>query len=149
MRGQREIKPLVLKQTLGLDFRTVISTILREDKKATSYKLALLRSINDVVLVFPDLRHFKQDIAIPIRVLAEFWIAYYWPFVDATRPIWQGQRAKLGSKLRNDISFRPHLTELRTAWEREIQAPSQPADGFMLINDLRIPRKRDTYSRKF
>jgi len=132
-----------------MDSGKVISTILRHDKKVTSYKLALLRSINDVVLAFPDLRSFKKDVAIPLRVLAESWVAYYWPFVDEVSPIWQGQRAKLGSNLRNDMSFRPHLTQLRKLWEQEIQAKSRPADGFVLINDLRIPRKRDTYSNEF
>ena len=31
-----------------------IETILRHDAKVTSYKLALIRAINDVVLSFPD-----------------------------------------------------------------------------------------------
>ena len=31
-----------------------IATILRHDAKVTSYKLALIRAINDVVLSFPD-----------------------------------------------------------------------------------------------
>ncbi|MCS7031898.1 MAG: HNH endonuclease [Gloeomargarita sp. SKYG116] len=128
-----------------MDAGQVISTILKHDKKVTSYKLALLRAINDVVLAFPDLHRFRQDVAIPLRVLAEFWVAYYWPFVDAAQPIWQGQRAQS----QNDLRFRPHLTRLREAWEQEIQAPARPADGFVLVNDLRISRKRDTYSPQF
>ncbi len=35
---------------------SVISTILKHDAKVTSYKIALLRAINDVVLSFPDLQ---------------------------------------------------------------------------------------------
>jgi hypothetical protein len=67
-----------------LDPSSVISTILKHDSKQTSYKIALLRAINDVVLSFPDLGRQPQDIAIPLRTLAEFWIAYYWPFVSAS-----------------------------------------------------------------
>jgi len=70
-----------------------ISTILRHDNKLTSYKIALLRALNDVVFAYPDLRHSKQDVAIPLRILAESWVAYYWPFVDPRAPIQQGPRA--------------------------------------------------------
>jgi hypothetical protein len=31
-----------------------ISAILKHDRKVNSYKIALVRSINDVVLAFPD-----------------------------------------------------------------------------------------------
>jgi hypothetical protein len=55
----------------------IISTILKHDTKATSYKIALLRAINDVVLSFPDLRNLRADVAVPLRLLAQFWVAYY------------------------------------------------------------------------
>jgi|GEM_PF-5412473 len=61
---------------------TIISTILKHDKKDTSYKFALLRAINDVALNFPDLGNFGQDVAVPLKVLAQFWVAYYWPFLE-------------------------------------------------------------------
>ena len=61
----------------------VISTILKHDDKVTSYKIALLQAINDVaVKSYPDLATFKKDVAIPLRTLARFWLAYYWPFFD-------------------------------------------------------------------
>ena len=62
-----------------------IATILRHDAKVTSYKLALIRAVNDVVLSFPDAGSHDQPIAIPLRVLAEYWLAYYWPFADPRR----------------------------------------------------------------
>lgn len=46
----------------------IISTILKHDTKATSYKIALLRAINDAVLSFPDLRNRKADVAVPLRL---------------------------------------------------------------------------------
>ena len=45
---------------------TIISSILRHDRKVTSYKIALVRSINDVALSFPDFASPGQDVAIPL-----------------------------------------------------------------------------------
>lgn len=123
----------------------VISTILRHDTKVTSYKIALLRAINDVVLSFPDLRAYNQDIAVPLRLLAQYWVAYYWGFVDSTQPIAQGQRAQRDGKYRNDMEFRPALSEFRQQWEAHTGGLSQAADGFLAIHELRIARKRSSY----
>lgn len=68
----------------------LISTILKYDAKVTSYKIALLRSINDVVLAHPNLRTYQSDIAVPLHLLAEYWVAYYWPFANPATPIMQG-----------------------------------------------------------
>ena len=125
----------------------IISTILKHDAKVTSYKIALLRAINDVVLSFPDLRSYQKDVAIPLRVLAQYWVAYYWAFVDPNAPILQGQRATLKGKLRNDILFRSQLTQLRQEWEQIVGGTSSPSDGFFLINELRVPRKYQTYPK--
>ncbi|BAY42316.1 hypothetical protein NIES2111_67390 (plasmid) [Nostoc sp. NIES-2111] len=119
----------------------IISTILKHDNKVTSYKIALLRAINDIVLSFPDLRNHKADVVVPLRLLAQFWVAYYWPFVKPSEHIFQGQRANS----KNDISFRPQLTELRHEWEQLISVRPKPSDGFFLINELRVPRKYQTY----
>ncbi|WP_256875451.1 HNH endonuclease domain-containing protein [Nostoc sp. C052] len=125
----------------------IISTILKHDTKATSYKIALLRAINDVVLSFPDLRNRKADVAVPLRLLAQFWVAYYWPFVKPSEPILQGQRATLNGQLRNDMSFRPQLEKLRREWESIVGGTSSPSDGFFLMNELRVPRKYLAYSK--
>lgn len=125
----------------------IISTILKHDTKVTSYKIALLRAINDVVLSFPDLRNMNADVAVPLRVLAQFWVAYYWPFVKPSEPILQGQRAMLDGQLRNDILFRPQLEKLRCEWELSMGGTSRPSDGFYLINEMRIPRKYQSYSK--
>jgi hypothetical protein len=120
----------------------LISTILRHDTKVTTYKIALLRAINDLVLAFPNLDQHQHDIAIPLRVLADFWVAYYWPFVDPSAPIWQGPQVAGHAKA--DMSFRPALTTLRQEWER-IVGRAAPADGFFLIHDLRVARTRLSY----
>lgn len=123
----------------------VISTILKHDAKVTSYKIALLRAINDVVLSFPDLRTEHQDVAIPLSMIAQFWVAYYWPFVQEDQPIWQGQRATFSTSTKNDLAFRPALTKFRLRWEQLVGGISSPADGFFAINELRVFRKRQSY----
>jgi hypothetical protein len=127
----------------GLSHR-VISSILRHDSKQTSYKIALLRALNDVVLAYPDLRFDGRPVAVPLRALAEAWVAYYWPFTAATAPILQGVRSRVDGRWRHDLSFRPHLTALREAWEA-IYGPSGAAGGWHLTDHLRVPRKRDAY----
>jgi hypothetical protein len=97
------------------------------------------------VLSFPDLRTHHRDVAVPLKLLAEFWVAYYWGFVDSRHPILQGQQTTREGKIRNDMEFRPALSEFRHQWENYIGGLTRPADGFQVINELRIPRKRDTY----
>ncbi|GAB2777877.1 hypothetical protein HNQ93_001732 [Hymenobacter luteus] len=123
-----------------------IATILKHDKKTNSYKIALLRAINDLVLLYPDLVREGQPVAVPLPRLAELWTAYYWPFADTTQPIYQGARAIVDGQLRNDVSFRPALTQLRQQWQATVQLPAQTADGFFLLTEMRTPRRRATYA---
>jgi hypothetical protein len=126
----------------------LISSILKHDRKQNSYKIALLRALNDIVLAFPGVRRQGRDVAVPLTALAEFWVAYYWPFVDPEAPILQGVRALRSDELRSDLSFRAHLTELRRSWQAH-HGSSSAADGFHLINEMRVERRRKTYSPTF
>jgi hypothetical protein len=124
------------------DLGQLIGTILRHDRKVTSYKLALVRSINDLVLAYPSLSELGTPIAIPLRRLAEQWIAYYWPFTSAGTPIQQGQQS-LGKQ---DISFRECLSELHNQWTILVGS-SRPSDGFFLVSELQTPHRRRSYPR--
>jgi len=125
-----------------------ISTILRHDRKVNSYKIALLRALNDVVLAYPDVRHAGRPIAVPLRLLAESWIAYYWPFVAPEAEVLQGPRSLRDGRHRNDMGFRPQLRDLRRAWEA-VHGPSGAAGGWLLVEHLRVPRTRDGYDQRF
>ena len=116
-----------------------VGSILRFDKKVNSYKLALIRALNDVVLSYPDLSGTGLDVCVPLRKLAEYWLAYYWPFVDPQDPVMQGPQAMRGGVLGNDMSFRPALTSLRSAWMEHF-GTAHPSDGFLLVAELRVPR---------
>jgi len=116
----------------------------QRDKKVNSYKLALARALNDVVLSYPDLYGTGLDVCVPLRKLAEYWLAYYWPFVDPQDSVMQGPRAIRGSVLGNDVSFRPALTSLRSAWQEHF-GTARPSDGFLLVAELRVPRIAASY----
>lgn len=82
----------------------------------------------------------------PLSRLAELWVAYYWPFADTQYPIYQGARAVRDEGTRNDIAFRPALTNLRSEWQQQVHLTPQAADGFFLLTEMRTPRRRATYS---
>ena len=123
----------------------VISTILKHDTKVTSYKIALLRSINDVVMSFPDITSSGRDVAIPLRILAKYWFAYYWPFFDDGEFILQGPRSFRYGRYNNDMSFRGSLEIFRNEWSKSVRLSNNPSEGFFIINELSIARKRNTY----
>lgn len=119
----------------------LIATILRHDRMVSSYKIALIRSLNDLSLGFAHLVESGMSIAIPIRTLASFWIAYYWPFTSHTNPILQG----IPQANKQDISFRLSLTNLRKSWEKVIGSNSLASDGFYLTSEFQSPHRRDNY----
>jgi hypothetical protein len=122
-----------------------LAGVLRYDRKLNTYKLALLRALNDAALAFPDVGAGPQPVAVPLRYLAASWVAYYWPFCDPETPIYQGPRTMRDGRLRSDIAFRPAVERLRRAWEALVGA-ARPSDGFFVRDELRSPRKRAAYA---
>jgi HNH endonuclease len=124
----------------------LLATILKHDSKTTSYKFALLRALNDVVLGYPDLALTGElPVAVPLARLAEWWLAYYWPFADPAQPVLQGRPAQRGDAQRQDMSFRPALVQLRSAWQQLVVGPSRAGDGYFLLTEMRSPRRRGQY----
>jgi len=121
---------IFIQEYSDMNAGTLIATILRHDKKVASYKNALIRSVNDVVLGFPHIGQQANAIAIPLRTLARFWVAYYWTFMDQMTIILQAQK----STGKEDLSFRPALTDLRKEWE-SVVGLSRPADGYFLVGE--------------
>jgi hypothetical protein len=125
---------------------TTLAGIVRYDRKLNTYKLALLRALNDAALAFPDVGTGPQPVAVPLRYLAASWVAYYWPFCDPAAPIYQGPRARRDGRLRQDIAFRPALEQLRRAWE-VLVGVARPADGFVVRDELLSSRKQAAYAK--
>lgn len=91
----------------------MIVDILYKDKKQNTYKIALIRAINDIANEFCDLSD-TEEVIVPLRKIAEYWLAYYWVFVDVDKPIWQAVHKSINKP---DMIFRVALTEFRQAWE--------------------------------
>ena len=127
----------------------VLSGILRHDAKLNTAKLALVRSLNDVALAYAGLETKGKDVVIPLRMLAEFWVAYYWAFMDEDAPILQGPRAKRGGKIWNDFAFRVELTQLKNLWMMTPFGSSRPSDGFVVVAEMKSSRAVDNYSIEF
>ena len=119
------------------DVSKLIQGILRHDRKLNNYKLALIRALNDGALNFAALQGRGHGVAVPLRVIAEAWIGYYWPFMDKVNPIFQGPRVQRDGVLRQDVAFRPLLTELRQLWRASPFGSERPADGMVLVSELR------------
>ena len=57
----------------------------------------------------------------------------------------QGPHSLRNRALANDMAFRPALTALREAWQEVIGEAVRPSDGFFLINEFRVARRRAGY----
>lgn len=65
----------------------VIATILKHDNKTTSYKPALFRAINDLVLAYPGMAQLSRDVAVPLVRIAELWAACHWALIASTKSV--------------------------------------------------------------
>ncbi|MBC8136406.1 MAG: hypothetical protein H8F28_11015 [Fibrella sp.] len=124
-----------------------LSQILRFDSKTNSYKLALIRAINDVALAYPT-PDDDRDVLIPLKTISTYWVAYFWAFMSPQNIIYQGARNLRDGKLFNDLAFRDGLTALRKAFDALI-SNSKPSDGFYLISEMQTTRRRNSYSADF
>ncbi|MCH8479188.1 MAG: methyltransferase domain-containing protein [Wenzhouxiangella sp.] len=88
-----------------------IESVLRNDRKTASYKLALLRAFCDVADQDDHAVTWNPDgtIGIPILRLAELWFTYYWPLIAAPELIPQNTSEATGGK---PIAFRQGLRDL-------------------------------------
>lgn len=119
------------------DGRELLGTLLRHESKTNTYKFALVRALNDLAIEHPFLP--DRDVIVPLRRVAERWLVSYWPFVGE-REVMQGSRPVRDGVRRQDLSFRPALTQLRQAWEDLPYTRSHPADGALLLAAYRADR---------
>ena len=116
---------------------TIQSIIGREQKVAT-YKLALLRAFAEIAL--KDYQLVKPAgngrIAIPVELLAERWLGYYWPLLggDTFLPQLNGEKEEGGGPR---ISFRRELHALASALQGGYRALANAQSAGTLAPDLR------------
>lgn len=99
-----------------------IESILWDDRKVTTYKFALVRSLAFLATHRHQAARWHRDtetVSVDIMEIALLWLQYYWQLMlpGQDRIILQGQASKAGT--RADISFRPLLQQLVDIWERQ------------------------------
>jgi SAM-dependent methyltransferase/SOS-response transcriptional repressor LexA len=89
-----------------------IETIINRDKKDATYKLALLRALCDIAQNQHQLArwHPNDTVSVPLGVVAEKWLYYYWPLIDTADGLLIPQ--KRGLERTKPIAFRHELTAL-------------------------------------
>ena len=99
----------------GLQPVETIESILWDDRKVNTYKFALVRALADLAAHRPKIARWvnRDQVAIPVDFIIDLWIEYYWPLVGyaSDSRIMQGH-----SGAKNDMAFRPSLTELAGHW---------------------------------
>jgi hypothetical protein len=93
----------------------------------------------------PTRVHRTSRLRYPLRILVESCVAYYWPMADSRAPISQCPHSLRNGPLANDMASRPALATLRQAWQEVIGEAARPSDGFFLINESRVARRRAGY----
>lgn len=88
-----------------------IESVLRNDRKTASYKLALLRAFCDIAEQDDHAVEWNPNgtIAMPVMRIAELWLAYYWPLLSTPDLIPQNNSEAKGI---NSIAFRAQLESL-------------------------------------
>lgn len=89
-----------------------IEGVLNHDKKSATYKFALLRALSELATQSPNCVKWMADgqVSLPVRLVAEKWLQYYWPLVESRTfiPQLNGERPDASKP----IKFRKHLYAL-------------------------------------
>lgn len=90
----------------------LIEGILNRDKKTATYKLALFRALAEIATTEFEQAQWVGDgkVGIPIQLVCEKWLYYYWPLFESAIFIPQIRGEAPGSGPR--IAFRPLMGEL-------------------------------------
>jgi SOS-response transcriptional repressor LexA/SAM-dependent methyltransferase len=88
-----------------------IEAVINHDKKDATYKLALLRALCDISQSAYRQACWHPDgtVSVPLGLVSEKWLYYYWPLVDTGDFIIPQKR---GMEINKPIAFRKALTEL-------------------------------------
>ena len=84
---------LVLRNAAAMRPVDQIEAILNRDRKVATYKLALCRALAELAMQEPRVADWRPDqqVAVPVRRIAEKWLRYYWPLFAADTPLPQIQ----------------------------------------------------------
>jgi SAM-dependent methyltransferase len=101
-----------LKYSAGIRPIEQIESILNRDRKVATYKLALFRALCEISISNYNQVIWENNgmIGIPVDLIAEKWIYYYWPLIESSQFIPQiyGEKEDGGVS----IAFRNFLKEM-------------------------------------
>ena len=70
---------------MNFDVFTRINALIERDNKSTTYKFALLRGVIDIIQDHsPFVTHLNDRVHIPLGLLVEKWLLYYYPILEST-----------------------------------------------------------------
>jgi len=70
---------------MNFDVFTRINALIERDNKSTTYKFALLRGVIDIIQDnSPFVTHQNDRVHIPLGLLVEKWLLYYYPILEST-----------------------------------------------------------------
>lgn len=89
-----------------------IESIINQDRKWATYKLALLRGLCDIAQTESHSARWDSsgNVHVPLSSIARKWIEYYWPIVESSKFIPQMRGEKSGGS--RFIGFRRNLEDL-------------------------------------
>lgn len=103
----------------------VIAGVIETDRKTATYKLALLRALCEIARRESRCVRWRaaggsaQDgdaVAVPLVLVAERWLQYYWPFVARQHSEFIPQMQGDWSRRRHGLGFATDLAELARSW---------------------------------
>ncbi|GGI74208.1 HNH endonuclease domain-containing protein [Deinococcus wulumuqiensis] len=110
----------------------VIQKVVKHDKKTNNYKIALIRALNDLALTYAGIQGRGAGVAVPLKLIADLWLGYYWPFVSEQKPVYQGGFREGAA----DVVFRHELTQLKCLWKNTELGSDRPSDGVLLVSEV-------------
>ncbi|MFH2143049.1 MAG: methyltransferase domain-containing protein [Bacteroidota bacterium] len=83
-----------LESDSGIKPISIVESIINKDKKVATYKLALIRAFSDIATNNYNSAQWYNNkmVGIPVDLIAEKWIYYYWPIFESSVFIPQIQR---------------------------------------------------------
>ncbi len=113
----------------------VESVLSQREPKVATYKLALVRALVDIALTQPRTARWTDDgrVGIPIRAVAERWIAYYWPLFAS-------------SEFLPQMNGEQRAREHRLAFTRPLQALIREYPGASSLARFDMDRRHDELS---
>ena len=129
-----------LRNAAPRNARKHLQSVIYEDQKTATYKLALLRALCDISqssaghLRFED----EENVSIPLGLVIEKWIEYYWPLLSLPQ-IHQGRRMAFDAELRTLVTLfgESRYAEFRRGLESNTLQPEALGAFCSLVRSMR------------